>query len=85
MSTATITAREANQQFAKLLRQVAQGKEFLVTLRGKPVARIAPAVDDGTRVPTPEQEAAWQRILATKWHLSSRDEPFDRESLHERR
>ena len=40
MSTATITAREANQQFAKVLREVAQGKEFVVTMRGRPVARI---------------------------------------------
>jgi prevent-host-death family protein len=85
MSTATITAREANQQFAKVLREVAQGKEFVVTMRGRPVARITPAAEDGTRVPTPEQEAAWQRILLTKWHLNSRDEPFDRDSLHERR
>lgn len=83
MSTATISAREANQQFAKLLRQVAEGKEFLVTLRGRPVARITPVAQDSTRMPTPEQEAAWQRIQAMARPLGigkvSRDE------LHERR
>ena len=85
MSTATITAREANQQFAKMLREVAQGKEFVVTMRGRPAARITPALDDGTCVLTPEQEAALSRILSTHWPLNSRDEPFDRDSLHERR
>jgi prevent-host-death family protein len=83
MSTATITAREANQQFAKVLREVAQGKEFVVTMRGWPVARITPAAEDGTRVPTPEQESAWQRIRAFARQLGI--EKVDREELHERR
>ena len=83
MSTATITAREANQQFAKVLREVAQGKEFVVTMRGRPVARITPAAEDGTRVPMPEQEAAWQRIRAFARPLGI--EKVDREELHKRR
>jgi prevent-host-death family protein len=83
MSTATITAREANQQFAKVLREVAQGKEFVVTMRGRPVARITPAAEDGTRVPTPEQAAAWQRIRALARPLGI--EKVDREELHKRR
>jgi prevent-host-death family protein len=83
MSTATITAREANQQFAKVLREVAQGKEFVVTMRGRPVARITPAGEDGTHVPTPEQEAAWQRIRAFARPLGIKK--VDREELHERR
>jgi prevent-host-death family protein len=83
MSTATITAREANQQFAKVLREVAQGKEFVVTMRGRPVARIAPAIANGTRMPTAEQEAAWQRIQAMARPLGI--ERADRDELHERR
>lgn len=91
MSTATITAREANQQFAKVLREVAQGKEFVVTMRGRPVARITPAAEDGTRVPTPEQEAAWQPGSLAAWQrirAFARPlgiEKVDREELHKRR
>lgn len=82
-ATAVVTAREANQQFARLLRQVAQGKEFVVTLRGRPVARLAPVAEDGTRVPTPEQEAAWRMILSMARPLGIGR--LDRDELHERR
>jgi antitoxin (DNA-binding transcriptional repressor) of toxin-antitoxin stability system len=69
-----------------VLKEVARGKGFVVTLRGRPVARIAPEVaGDGTRALTPEQEEAWRRTLARRWRLGSRDEPFDRGRLHERR
>jgi prevent-host-death family protein len=39
----TITARDANHHFARLLRDVEAGKEFIVTRNGVPVARILPA------------------------------------------
>lgn len=37
-----VRAVDANRQFSHLLKQVAQGEEFLVVSRGKPVATIAP-------------------------------------------
>ena len=38
----TVRAVDANRQFSSVLKQVSQGKEFLVISRGKPVATIAP-------------------------------------------
>jgi len=38
----TVRAVDANRQFSSVLKQVAQGEEFLVISRGKPVATIAP-------------------------------------------
>ncbi len=46
-----IAAAEANRQFSRILREVAAGHRFLVTARGRPVARIVPAdPDDAARV-----------------------------------
>lgn len=39
----TVRAVDANRQFSSVLKKVAQGEEFLVISRGKPVATIAPA------------------------------------------
>jgi len=47
----TIRAVDANRNFSALLKQVAQGKEFLVTSHGKPVAMILPPrKSEGTRL-----------------------------------
>ena len=39
----TVGARDANQKFAELLRQVESGEEITITRNGKPVARLSPA------------------------------------------
>ena len=45
----TVTAREANQRFAKLLSEVeAGGPGYVVTKRGKPVARVEPVAEPGS-------------------------------------
>ena len=55
----TVTARDANHHFSRILKQVEAGKEFVVTRNGTPVARIVPELaQDGTRRLTPEQEKA---------------------------
>ncbi len=38
----TVSAREANQSFSRLLAAAADGEEVLITRRGKPVARLGP-------------------------------------------
>ncbi len=55
----TITAREANQQFSRILNAVADGQEFVVTRNGVPVARISPERTDGRR----QLSEAQRRIL----------------------
>jgi prevent-host-death family protein len=80
----TIGLREANQRFARCIRAVEAGEEFVITRKGQPVARLVPI--SGRRVLTPEQEAAVARLkkaMEEGWPLGAG--PLDRESLHERR
>ena len=81
----TITARDANHHFARLLSEVELGKEFVVTRNGVPVARIVPErLPDGRRRLTAEQEAALARTrarLAQGWPLGI--ERFDRNELYD--
>jgi len=78
----TITLREANQAFARCIREVEAGEEITITRRGQPVARLVPV--GGKRVLTPEQEAALDRTRARMekgWPLNAgrfnRDELYD--------
>lgn len=77
----TVTAREANQRFSELLSAVeTEGRSFVVTKHGRPVARLVPVAE--RKALTPEQEAALQRLLNTSWNLGG--ERFSRDELHER-
>ena len=40
-----ITASDANQHFSEMLRDVQEGETFVVTSRGRPVAKVTPADD----------------------------------------
>ena len=60
----TITARDANQHFSRLLREVAEGKSFVITHRGQPVARLVPESAPGAKRLTPEQEQALAESIA---------------------
>src|SRR5689334_7055623 len=39
----TVGAREANQQFSRLLKEAESGREITITRNGQPVARLGPA------------------------------------------
>lgn len=39
----TVSAAEANRSFSRLLRGVREGRSYLVTAHGRPLARIIPA------------------------------------------
>lgn len=57
----SVSAREANQQFARILGEAANGEEIVITRRGQPVAVLSPY----RRPPlTPEQEAAIEEVVA---------------------
>ena len=43
-----ISAAEANRKFSQLLRNVKEGRSYVVTSHGRPVARIAPVSGDGS-------------------------------------
>lgn len=75
----TVTAAEANRKFSELLRKVREGRSYVVTSHGKPVARIVPAAgDDGVRARA--RESLFARLSAQKtikigrW---ARDELYD--------
>ena len=57
----TVSAREANQSFSKLLQAVVEGEEVVITRRGKPVARLAP-IEGAAR--DADREAEIDRIIA---------------------
>ena len=85
----TVTLGEANQQFARCVREVEAGQEFeefVITRDGKPVARLVRV--SGTRVLTPEQQAALARTIARSaqgWKINAGPlTPEARAALHER-
>ena len=77
-----ISLREANQGFARCVREVEAGEEYVITRRGQPVARLVPVRRE--RVLTPEQEAALARALERMqkgWPIGAG--PLDRDELYE--
>ena len=79
----TVTLRDANQQFARCIREVEAGEEFVITRNGNPVARLSPIA--GRRVLSERQLAALERIReAMREGLPIGAGKLDRDALHER-
>jgi prevent-host-death family protein len=53
-----ISASDANQHFSEMLRDVQDGETFVVTSRGRPVAKVMPVTD------TDRQAAGIDALLA---------------------
>ena len=79
----TVSAREANQSFSKLLQAVVEGEEVVITRRGKPVARLTPIESTGRDV---DREAEIERIIAHLREGIDLGEPvsWTRDELYER-
>ncbi len=79
-----VSLKEANQQFSRLIREVEAGEGFVVTRRGRPVARIVPHDEDRTRDP------AWVRARDELMALLETGVPLggvrmeNRDELHDR-
>ena len=72
-----IQATEANRQFSRILREVADGDTFTVTSHGRPIARIVPAEAKGSA-------AAMQRLLDyLRKQPTMEIGPFKREELYD--
>ncbi len=57
----TVSIREANRDFSKIIQDLERTEEgYVVTRRGKPVARIVPYLED--RATDPEWRAAYERM-----------------------
>ena len=79
----TVTLRDANQQFARCIREVEAGEELVITRNGTPVARLSPIA--GRRVLSERQLAALERIReAMREGLPIGAGKLDRDALHER-
>lgn len=77
-----VSAREANQRFSKLLTEVANGQEVVITRHGKPVARLVPVPDTAA---ARKREAAIKRMV----EMMERGFPlggrrFTRDEIYER-
>jgi prevent-host-death family protein len=74
-----ITAAEANRKFSKVLRDVREGRHYVVTSHGRAVARIVPiSRDDGTvnaaRAALMTRLRSQQAVDAGKW---TRDDLYE--------
>jgi prevent-host-death family protein len=58
----TLTARDANQNFSRVLAEVEKGETVLITKNGKTVAELRPRADDPRD--DPEWQAAFDRMAA---------------------
>ena len=79
----SVSAREANQAFSRILGEAEGGEEVVITRRGKPVAVLGPWKPPAM---TPERQAAIERIskmmhegvhLGGPPYYKSKDELYD--------
>jgi prevent-host-death family protein len=75
----TVSAAEANRKFSSLLKGVREGRSYVVTSHGKPVARIIPA-DDETKRREEARAALYERL---KNQPVTNIGPWTREELYE--
>ncbi len=57
----SMTVRDANQNFSKLLAEVEKGETVLITKNGRTVAELRPRADDPRQ--DPEWRSAYERML----------------------
>jgi len=58
-----ISAADANRKFSEVLREVKDGKTYVVTSHGRPVARISP-VAEGRSARLAARRSLFQRLRA---------------------
>lgn len=78
MEATSIPQRELRNDSARILREVQEGKEFVITVRGKAVARIVPERGESrhgprTFIPSHEAEAIARRTRAAFRGVTLRD------------
>ena len=77
----SVTAREANQAFSRILKEAEAGEPVVITRRGQPVAIIAPY----RPADAPQRERAIDHIVALmRRGLPIGGRRFTRDEMHER-
>lgn len=56
----TVSIREANQNFSRLMKEVEAGETVVITRQGKPVAELKPR--PASRLDDPKVRAAYERL-----------------------
>jgi len=77
---ASVSSADANRDFSKLLRQVRDGRSYVITIHGKPVAKIVP-ID-----PLDDVRAAARGVLFTRLKAQTAEAPigpWTRDELYE--
>ena len=84
MNETTITAAEANRNFSRILRGVRDGKHYVVTAHGRPVAKLVPAEDEAAS--RSAVRAAAKRALLDRLRSQPVIDigPWTRDELYER-
>ena len=77
----TVGAREANQQFSRLLREAERGQEITITRNGQPVARLIPART--AHNPRARRKALAEMIRLMEKGLDLGGRRFTRDEMHE--
>ena len=78
-----VTAREANQRFARLLSSVEDGEQVVITKRGKPVAVVSPYRPDFSEERKPAIEHL-RKVMSEPVKLRGPFRTFTRDEMHER-
>lgn len=80
----TVTLREANKDFSKLVQEIERkGEQFLITRHGHPVARLVPHRED--KRANPAWVAAFERMKQLhSTGLDLRGLKIDRDELYDR-
>ena len=78
----SVSARDANQAFSRLLSRAADGEEIIITSRGKPVVKLGPVADGAVERTRARAAARMIRRMRKGAHLgqlrASRDEMHER-------
>ncbi len=79
----TVSAREANQRFSKILAEAENGEEVTITRYGRAVAQMLPLTrserNEAERI---EAHKSLMKLLRKGLHLGGRK--FTRDEMHER-
>lgn len=62
----TVGAYEAKTNLASLLRQVAKGKEIIITKRERPIARLIPIESEGAKIEVFDRIRALRGVIKLK-------------------
>ena len=79
----TVFLTTANQGLSKLVREVERGEGFLITRRGRPVAKLVPPSTD--KASDPEWAAAHRRMMIPLEGGGARRAQDRTAALHDRR